>query len=86
MDLGSQLCSCFGTKALAALDLAAGQARQGRPMDTLDVFLALTVIDATAPWRRIWQEFGELDLWAAGRQFEASDPLGYARDGVHGRR
>lgn len=76
MDLGSQLCSCFGTKALAALDLAAGQARQGRPMDTLDVFLALTVIDATAPWRRIWQEFGELDLWAAGRHADPSPLAG----------
>lgn len=67
MDLGSQFRSAFGGRALAALDRAAALSAPGRAVDTLDVFLALMVVDAAAAWNRIWLEFGELNASAVGR-------------------
>ena len=72
MDLGSQLHSSFGEKSLAALDRAAARSAPDRQVDTLGVFLALTVVDAAAQWDRIWLEFGEINPLAAGRY---TDPL-----------
>jgi hypothetical protein len=75
LDLGSQLRSSFGMKALAALDLAAGQAEQDQAVSTLAVFLALTTVDAAAAWDRMWLEFGEPSQASAHHY---ADPLSAA--------
>jgi hypothetical protein len=81
VDLDSQLRPSLGVKALAALDRAASLNAPGQAVDTLGVFLALTVVDAAAAWDRIWLQFGELDASAAGRY---PDPLPEAGDRWNG--
>lgn len=72
MDLSGQLRSAFTTKVLDVLDRAAVVRASGRPMGTLDVFLALTEADAAADWQRIWLNFRELHEADAGRYRDPS--------------
>jgi hypothetical protein len=67
VDLSTRLRCSFGATVLAALDRATAASAIGRPVDTLDILVALTVADAGAAWHRIWLEFGELVPSAAGR-------------------
>jgi hypothetical protein len=72
MDLSGQLRPAFTAKVLDVLERAAVMRAPGRPMGTLDVFLALVEADAAADWQRIWLNFRELHEADAGRYRDPS--------------
>jgi hypothetical protein len=81
MDLSSRLRPSYTGKALAVLDRAAVMRAPGRPMGTLDVFLALMKADAAADWQRIWLSFREPDEADADRYRDPSPPDGDSWNG-----
>jgi hypothetical protein len=81
MDLSSRLRPSYAGKALAVLDRAAVMRAPGRPMGTLDVFLALMKADAAADWQRIWLSFREPDEADADRYRDPSPPDGDSWNG-----
>jgi hypothetical protein len=81
MDLGSQLRSSFTAKVRDVLDRAAVARGPGRPMSTLDVFLALVEADAAADWQRIWLYFHEPKEAAADRHRDPAPPDGDSWNG-----